>query len=131
MILDQISLVDCIVFLVFLTPQLIIHVGLFTTALWVIQALPFLGKLWCTTYAFSLADSLTIALDSSKTSVPIYTRTIFHAEETTNSICPTGDALSGRGHPLCAICICQYACVYWQSLFLETGDLAIPSLSNA
>ncbi|TID15296.1 alpha beta-hydrolase [Venturia nashicola] len=43
MILGQISLVDCIVFLICLTPQLIIHVGLFTTSIWVIQALPFLA----------------------------------------------------------------------------------------
>ncbi|QDS75059.1 hypothetical protein FKW77_006603 [Venturia effusa] len=42
MILGQISLIDCIVFLIFLTPQLIIHVGFFTTSTWVVQALPFL-----------------------------------------------------------------------------------------
>lgn len=43
MILDQIAWLDCIVFLLFLAPQLIIHVGLIQTAICGIKALPFLG----------------------------------------------------------------------------------------
>jgi hypothetical protein len=43
MILNQISYLDCIVFLTCLTPQLLIHVGLWTTATFVLQALPYLG----------------------------------------------------------------------------------------
>ena len=43
MILDQIAWSDCIIFLVFLAPQLIIHVGLMETAICGIKALPFLG----------------------------------------------------------------------------------------
>ena len=43
MILSQISYLDCVVFLIFLAPQLLIHVGLFTTARWVIGAFPYLG----------------------------------------------------------------------------------------
>jgi hypothetical protein len=43
MILGRISYLDCLVFLVFLTPQLILHVGLFRTAFWLIGALPSLG----------------------------------------------------------------------------------------
>lgn len=42
MILGQIAWLDCIAFLVFLTPQLIIHVGFATTAICGIKALPFL-----------------------------------------------------------------------------------------
>lgn len=42
MILGQIAWVDCIVFLVFLAPQLIIHVGFFRTAICGLTALPFL-----------------------------------------------------------------------------------------
>jgi hypothetical protein len=45
MILDQIAWSDCIIFLVFLAPQLIIHVGLIETAICGIKALPFLGML--------------------------------------------------------------------------------------
>lgn len=45
MILDQIAWLDCIVFLLFLAPQLIIHVGLIQTAICGIKALPFLGML--------------------------------------------------------------------------------------
>jgi hypothetical protein len=45
MILSQISYLDCIVFLLFLTPQLIIHVGLFKTIFWVLGALPYIGEL--------------------------------------------------------------------------------------
>jgi len=45
MILDQIAWSDCIVFLICLAPQLLIHVGLIETARCALQALPFLGKL--------------------------------------------------------------------------------------
>lgn len=45
MILGQISWADCFAFLLFLAPQLIIHVGLLTTAICGIKALPFLGTL--------------------------------------------------------------------------------------
>ncbi|KAF2100781.1 Arylacetamide deacetylase-like protein [Rhizodiscina lignyota] len=40
MILSQISYLDCLVFLIFLAPQLIIHVGFFETAKWVLGASP-------------------------------------------------------------------------------------------
>lgn len=43
MILNQISYLDCIVFVIFLTPQLLIHVGLWQTVRWVLGALPFLA----------------------------------------------------------------------------------------
>ncbi|KAF2763332.1 alpha/beta-hydrolase [Pseudovirgaria hyperparasitica] len=42
MILNQISYLDCLAFLVFLAPQLIIQVGLLTTIGWGLNALPFL-----------------------------------------------------------------------------------------
>ncbi|KAM0701776.1 hypothetical protein Q7P35_010685 [Cladosporium inversicolor] len=45
MILDQVAWSDCIIFLVFLAPQLIIHVGLIETAICGIKALPFLVKM--------------------------------------------------------------------------------------
>ncbi|KAF2875176.1 Alpha/Beta hydrolase protein [Massariosphaeria phaeospora] len=40
MILSQISYLDCLVFLVLLAPQLLIHVGPIETATWLLQALP-------------------------------------------------------------------------------------------
>jgi len=43
MILSQISWLDCVAFLLLLVPQLLIHVGLFTTTWWVLGAAPFLG----------------------------------------------------------------------------------------
>jgi hypothetical protein len=45
MILNQISYLDYIVFVIFLIPQLLIHVGLWQTVRWVLGALPFLGML--------------------------------------------------------------------------------------
>lgn len=45
MILSQIAWVDCFAFLIFLAPQLIIHVGLIKTAITGIKALPFLGMI--------------------------------------------------------------------------------------
>jgi len=53
MILGPISWLDCFVFLLFLIPQLIIHVGLIKTALWLIGASPFLSK-----YAMPMLDEL-------------------------------------------------------------------------
>ncbi|KAI9812671.1 MAG: hypothetical protein M1826_002793 [Phylliscum demangeonii] len=42
MILDRITILDCIVFLVLLAPQLLVHVGLLPTLAPVLRALPFL-----------------------------------------------------------------------------------------
>lgn len=47
MILGQISYLDCIAFLVFLTPQLLIQVGLIRTATWLLGALPSLSEFAC------------------------------------------------------------------------------------
>lgn len=44
MILGQIAWVDCIAFLIFLAPQLIVQIGLFRTLLVGIKALPFLSE---------------------------------------------------------------------------------------
>jgi len=44
MILGQISYLDCIAFLIFLIPQLLIRVGLIETAICGICALPYLCK---------------------------------------------------------------------------------------
>lgn len=44
MILSQISYLDCVAFLVFLTPQLLVQIGLFPVLKWLIPALPFIGE---------------------------------------------------------------------------------------
>ena len=44
MILSQISYLDCVAFLVFLTPQLLIQIGLFPVLKWLVPALPFIGE---------------------------------------------------------------------------------------
>ena len=44
MILGQVSYVDCLAFLIFLIPQLFLHVNLFELAFCVLKAIPFLGK---------------------------------------------------------------------------------------
>jgi acetyl esterase/lipase len=44
MILSQISYLDCIAFLIFLAPQLLIHIGLIKTTTWLLGALPSLSK---------------------------------------------------------------------------------------
>lgn len=41
MILDQISYLDCVVFLIFLAPQLILHVNIFELLICIVQTLPF------------------------------------------------------------------------------------------
>ena len=44
MILNQISYLDCIAFLIFLAPQLLVQIGLFPLLKWLIPALPYIGK---------------------------------------------------------------------------------------
>lgn len=44
MILGQISYLDCIVFLIFLAPQLLIRVNIFELLVCILKALPFLRK---------------------------------------------------------------------------------------
>jgi hypothetical protein len=48
MILSQISYLDCIAFLVFLAPQILIQIGLIPILKWLIPALPWLGE--CSIY---------------------------------------------------------------------------------
>jgi hypothetical protein len=60
MILGQVSWLDCFVFLIFLAPQLIIHVGFFATLSCGLQALPFLRKL-----KHSVSTSLDYILNSA------------------------------------------------------------------
>ncbi|KAK0386281.1 hypothetical protein NLU13_6118 [Sarocladium strictum] len=43
MILGPVSLIDCVVFCIFLAPQLLIQVGIFSTVLTVLRCLPFLA----------------------------------------------------------------------------------------
>jgi hypothetical protein len=47
MILGQVSYLDCIVFLLFLGPQLLLRVGLIGTIICLFHALPFLGSVSC------------------------------------------------------------------------------------
>lgn len=44
MILGAVSLIDCLVFVSFLAPQLLYHVGLIRSAFVAIKALPYLGQ---------------------------------------------------------------------------------------
>lgn len=46
MVLGPVSYLDCIVFCVFLAPQLLWQAGVLETTLCVLQALPFLGGLF-------------------------------------------------------------------------------------
>lgn len=59
MILGPVSYLDCIVFCIFLAPQLILHVGLFETVLTVLQVLPFLGTVPTETKPLSSQNQLT------------------------------------------------------------------------
>lgn len=43
MILTQISYLDCLVFLIFLAPQLLLNVGFLDLITWVLHALPQIG----------------------------------------------------------------------------------------
>lgn len=44
MILGPVSYLDCVIFCIFLAPQLILNVGLFETVVTVLHTLPFLGR---------------------------------------------------------------------------------------
>ena len=47
MILDQISYLDCLVFLFFLAPQLLLRVNIFELLFYIVRALPFLCEDLC------------------------------------------------------------------------------------
>lgn len=59
MILGPVSYLDCIVFCIFLAPQLILNVGLFETVVTVLQVLPFLGTKPTETKPLSAQNQLT------------------------------------------------------------------------
>lgn len=44
MILSQISYLDCVAFLVFLAPQLLLQIGIFPLLKWLLPALPWLSQ---------------------------------------------------------------------------------------
>ena len=59
MILDQISYLDCLVFLVFLAPQLLLRVNIFELLVCIVQALPFFCedlRIQCPGCSYTIAD---------------------------------------------------------------------------
>lgn len=66
MMLGPVSYLDCIVFFVFLAPQLLIHVGPIETLGVVLQCLPFLGKCKCCRCRFGLLQSVVLTGNESQ-----------------------------------------------------------------
>lgn len=150
MILGNISYLDCLVFLVFLTPQLLLHVGLLKTTAWLVPALPFLCE-----YLRSLSDiskqPITTSYSNNSTTLKkILSRELFdsffpclnkiHSIQNTPPVPPRtlldapGPALSFRStrhflsrsrHPLRPLCFCEHACLYRPCVFQQRGVTAI------
>lgn len=128
MILGQISWADCLVFLIFLAPQLLIHIGLIETAICGIKALPFLRQY----PEHSLSDSsreLTTN-DSNTTSVRSDQRTSLYTARPAHALCSAGLHIPRHCHPLCTICLRRDARQNWQSLLLQGRSIAFCSIPH-
>lgn len=88
MILGQISYLDCLVFLVFLAPQLLLRVNPFELFVCVIQALPFLCKV--AFESMCLDDPLANLVDSVSNTIQLRVRALLYSEKGTISICQAG-----------------------------------------
>lgn len=97
MILSQISYLDCIVFLIFLVPQLLINVGLIRTATWLVGALPSIGEL---PLSASSSDIHIHSHTSPRNSIPIHQGEILYTLRAPQSICTARDSVPRLRHSM-------------------------------
>ena len=129
MILDAISLVDCLVFVIFLTPQLFIQAGPIATLGLFFQITPFLGKqpLLQSTFSSKLLSDTPF---STHPSADLGPRAISHSFRQTITLCPKCHSFPGHCDPLCTLCLWANRCEHWSSLLFQTRGLPFPAVSH-
>lgn len=127
MILNQISYLDCIAFLIFLAPQLLIRVGLIETVSCVVTALPF----FCMILPIHPRvppeiESLGLTnISSIPTPLPIHKRAFPHTPIPKIPFQPTRHSLSRFRHPLRSLCFRQHPSQDWQSVLFKGRRIAL------
>jgi hypothetical protein len=144
MILGPISLIDCVVFMVFLVPQLLYQVGLVATVTTVLNVLPFLGT--DPSPSFRVRPNLRgiprigVVNDIGLTiglafrfpiALPARPGAVSYPETGAVAFRPAGLLLPGPGRPLRQVCVCKHPRPDLSRLLLQAGRLPVHMLSLA
>lgn len=95
MILGQISYLDCVVFVIFLAPQLLFNVNIFLLLFCVLRAFPFFCKSFI---VLNIIVGLMLIIFSLSTSVWLHFREILHPKKTPISFCEASISFSRLCH---------------------------------
>lgn len=134
MILGPVSLIDCLVFLIFLTPQLLIEAGIFATLRAAIPALPYLceyrpdgvGR----GYSSCKYPSNSGGLNSDTAPDSVRQGAISYARRISIPIRPPIFYLRGHCYPLRPVCLCKHPNQCRQSIFLRQGCIAVSPMAH-
>ena len=120
MILGQVSYLDCVAFLMFLAPQLLIQVGLLDTLVCGLCALPFLRECPIETDSRRIAKRQAPMLTPSSlpTSKAISLGEISHPEKGPIALRSAGHSIPGLCRPMCSLCLCSDSRQNWPCLLL-------------
>ena len=126
MILGQMSYLDCIVFLICLAPQLLMHVNIFELVFCVFKALPFFCK----------NPSLGFLIDAERfyslsTSIQFHTGTLPHTKKAWISFCQASFTLSRFRYQMRTLCIRPIPGKHRSCLLLSACGSTILSISYA
>ena len=116
MILTQISYLDCVVFIFFLIPQLLLNVNIIKLITCGLRMVPF----FCEINAFKMSNSkgFNTAL-SNKTSIIFHNRTLLYPSVTSLALRPAGHSISGLCYQMRAIRICKPTRHYRSRVLLQ------------
>lgn len=146
MILGPISYLDCIVFCVFLAPQLLLELGLIETIQIILQVLPFLGTFSDTmgcffskdgkekgSYVDCTADKFPPLMthNSLPTSQAIHPRALPPREKGPARLRPAGYPFRGRRGPVRTLRLCLYPAQDWARLFWKEHRPALDEMADA
>lgn len=126
MILGQISYLDCLVFLIVLAPQLLLHVNIIELVLCVSKALPFVCKSWPS----SLHRS-DLRVGSLPITVPILSGEILYHQTSKIPFRSTSLLFPGPGHKDRPIRVRFHPCKYRPRLLFQRSCSTLSSLSSA
>ena len=127
MMLGQISYLDCLVFLIFLAPQLLIQINVLELAVCIVQALPFLCK-FCEIF---LLESAPAELTSLRVAIPIHSRALLHAQERQVAVCEASNAFSGLCNSLRSLCLRLFSSEDWAGVLFERRCSSFHEVSYA
>jgi len=146
MILGQVSWLDCFIFLVFLAPQLIIHVGFFPTLFCGLKALPFLRMSYLFLNLLSHSSKLEHRImwrpqsrlfkprltDPCSDQVTPDTRLWSTSPEPRipASVCTASFLVWRYCCSVCPICLYIYPRKYREGILLKTGSIAFLEVSD-